>query len=100
MVIRCNYLITAHQCPSLQTPTNGIVACNGWRTDYTNICRIYCLDGYVFPPGVDPESMFVCGATGKWMPGMAFEECIPQGVWLYQLYITKLCSLRSNLDEC
>jgi len=75
-----NFLcIPAFPCPALTAPMHGILACNGWRTDFDNICRVSCLHGYTHPASVHPDTLYVCGATGNWMPAIAFDKCTPIG---------------------
>ena len=71
--------IPAFPCPALTVPMHGILACNGWRTDFDNICRVSCLHGYTHPASVHPDTLYVCGATGHWKPANVFDKCTPIG---------------------
>jgi len=79
LLIVCIVCTSAFPCQALAVPANSVVACNGWQTDYYNICRVSCLHGYALPADVSPDTLYLCGATGSWMPTNAFEKCIPTG---------------------
>ncbi|WAR06504.1 hypothetical protein MAR_021873, partial [Mya arenaria] len=65
-----------HPCPKLQAPKNGLVACNGWQTEYATMCKYYCYDGFALPPGFTAQHIVNCGATGMWSPSTQLRECI------------------------
>ncbi|OWF51466.1 sushi, von Willebrand factor type A, EGF and pentraxin domain-containing protein 1-like [Mizuhopecten yessoensis] len=56
-------------CEDMPVPENGVVVCNGWRTDFGRYCRVVCHIGYSLPISVNPDQWYVCGASGTWAPG-------------------------------
>ncbi|KAH3752975.1 hypothetical protein DPMN_187602 [Dreissena polymorpha] len=71
-----NIRIKPHPCKQLPSISNGVLVCNGWETEYTNICKYYCLTNYTYPVGLSKDTAFVCGASGNWLPFATVGSCI------------------------
>jgi hypothetical protein len=58
----------AEPCENLTAPTNGALVCNGWNTEFTRVCVVFCTKGKHISSGHDIRTKYVCGGSGKWLP--------------------------------
>lgn len=65
----------ANPCPVLNIPANGALVCNNWKTDYGQICILFCKNSYTVPRGVDADDFYICGASGSWSPKNTMPDC-------------------------
>jgi hypothetical protein len=65
----------ANLCPVLNIPANGALVCNNWKTDYGQICILFCENSYTVPRGVDADDFYICGASGSWNPKNIMPDC-------------------------
>lgn len=65
----------ANPCPVLNIPANGALVCNNWRTDYGQICILFCENSYTVQRGVDSDDFYICGASGSWTPQNSMPDC-------------------------
>ncbi|XP_067682435.1 sushi, nidogen and EGF-like domain-containing protein 1 [Haliotis asinina] len=73
----CSFTISARPkpCPSIVSPINGYVLCNGWRADYGQYCLVGCNTNYSLPRSFDARQWIVCGASGHWTPDSISQRC-------------------------
>ena len=70
-LFNCNkHDISAHPCPRIPGPAHGSVACNGWNSNYGEICTIFCESDKDMFPASAITTVYVCGATGTWFPAV------------------------------
>jgi hypothetical protein len=55
--------------------TNGALVCNNWKTDYGQICILFCENSYTVSRGVDADDFYICGASGLWTPKNTMPDC-------------------------
>ena len=65
----------ANPCPVLNIPANGALVCNNWKTDYGQICILFCENSYTVSRGVDADDFYICGASGSWTPKNTMPDC-------------------------
>ncbi|XP_052260173.1 fibropellin-3-like [Dreissena polymorpha] len=82
LTAECTFTIRIKPYPCKQLPSisNGVLVCNGFETEYTNICKYYCLTNYTYPVGLSKDTTFVCGASGNWLPFATVGSCIPSDI--------------------
>lgn len=68
-------------CKKMDPPANGFIICNGWRKDYSQICAFTCKTNYTLPPGFKADDIYVCGASGTWLPNKPVLECISRDLF-------------------
>lgn len=68
-------------CTKMNSPANGISMCNGWRKDYSQICVFTCKMNYTLPPGFKTDDIYVCGASGNWLPTKPVLQCISRDMF-------------------
>lgn len=56
-------------------PTNAAILCNNWKVDYGQFCTALCAETFTVPRGIEPNKMFVCAASGRWMPSNQMPNC-------------------------
>lgn len=76
-----NISVKPFPCKTLDPPVNGMVMCNGWRTEYSQVCTFVCKKSFTFPPGFKADDIYVCGATGHWLPSHSLAECISEDLF-------------------
>ncbi len=74
----CEFVITftPMECPSLDAPLNGDIACDPWQ--YGQFCTIFCSGNYDIPrvqSGMQIESQYACGSSGLWTPSSVVPDC-------------------------
>ncbi|XP_053383501.1 uncharacterized protein LOC123539802 [Mercenaria mercenaria] len=62
----------------MDSPINGIILCNGWRKEYSHICIFACKQNHTLPPGYKADDVYVCGATGHWLPANPVPQCVSE----------------------
>ncbi|KAK2167896.1 hypothetical protein NP493_1251g00022 [Ridgeia piscesae] len=62
-------------CQSFVAPDNGAVACNGWNGRFGEVCTVLCQQNWDLPPGKPISRLYVCGASGQWIPKMNISAC-------------------------
>ena len=65
----------AKPCEPLVVPGNGAIACNGWNGRFGEVCTVLCQQYWDLPLGKDISRVFVCGASGHWIPNMGITAC-------------------------
>lgn len=79
----CKFNITVKPfpCEEMYPPANGILMCNGWRTEYSQVCIFSCKVNYAFQPGFRKSDIYVCGASGHWLPPKSALQCISKDLF-------------------
>ncbi|KAI0228091.1 hypothetical protein LSAT2_021414, partial [Lamellibrachia satsuma] len=62
-------------CGPLVAPDNGALACNGWNGRFGEVCTVLCEEHWDLPPGNDISRLYVCGASGQWIPSLDVFAC-------------------------
>ncbi|KAI0231195.1 hypothetical protein LSAT2_018427 [Lamellibrachia satsuma] len=62
-------------CGPLVAPDNGALACNGWNGRFGEVCTVLCEERWDLPPGDDISRLYVCGASGQWIPSQDVFAC-------------------------
>ena len=75
LLLNCLLLYTARPCQPLVAPDNGAVACNGWNGRFGEVCTVLCQQDWDLPPGKHLSRLYVCGASGQWIPEMSISAC-------------------------
>ena len=73
--LNVDLFMLANPCPVLNIPANGALVCNNWKTDYGQICILFCENSYTVPRGVDADDFYICGASGSWTPKNTMPDC-------------------------
>ncbi|XP_022105727.1 sushi, von Willebrand factor type A, EGF and pentraxin domain-containing protein 1-like [Acanthaster planci] len=74
----CEFLIDVRpeECPRLDAPDNGALACDKWA--YGRFCNIFCNDNFDIPrlsSSQRPPNQYVCGLSGVWTPHNFVPDC-------------------------
>lgn len=77
LTAECTFAISVkpHPCEKLKAPKHGILACNKWKSDHVNVCMFVCLKNYTLPIRFNTDDLYVCGASGSWLPQSSVTEC-------------------------
>ncbi|XP_041371279.1 neurogenic locus notch homolog protein 1-like [Gigantopelta aegis] len=78
----CTFVVSVRPtpCDPLNIPQHGARVCNGWGTSYAQICMVFCSEDMSLPLGEDHRQLWVCGATGRWIPSRPLPDCSAQPV--------------------
>lgn len=77
-----NINVRPHPCPDLNVTIvtrNGALVCNGWMTEYTRICMVFCNQRTKLQEGHDFRTKYICGGSGKWLPSKTLPFCGGRG---------------------
>lgn len=83
-IINTNILTisSAHPCPELDVTNvtkNGALVCNGWMTEYTRVCMVFCKRRTKLQERHDFRTKYICGGSGKWLPSKTLPFCGRRG---------------------
>lgn len=70
-----NISVRPHPCPDLKVTINGALVCNGWMTEYTRVCIIFCRRGTKLQRRHDFRTKYICVASGVWLPSETLPYC-------------------------
>lgn len=73
-----NISVRPHPCPDLDVTNvtlNGALVCNGWMTEYTRICMVFCKKRTKLQEHHDFRTKYICGGSGKWLPSKILPYC-------------------------
>ncbi|XP_060568382.1 sushi, von Willebrand factor type A, EGF and pentraxin domain-containing protein 1-like [Ruditapes philippinarum] len=76
-----NISVKPFPCKKMDAPTDGMILCNGWRQDYSQVCVFVCKTNYTLPPGYKADDIYVCGATGNWLPVNPVPHCVSKNLF-------------------
>ncbi|CAC5378124.1 unnamed protein product [Mytilus coruscus] len=65
----------SYPCNDIAAPTNGAILCNNWRKDFGQFCIHLCQESYTVGRGINPNNIYVCGASGLWLPSSNSPDC-------------------------
>ncbi|CAC5413977.1 unnamed protein product [Mytilus coruscus] len=67
--------VRPYPCNDIAAPTNGAILCNNWRKDFGQFCVHLCQESYTVGRGINPNNIYVCGASGLWLPSSNSPDC-------------------------
>ncbi|XP_053381244.1 sushi, von Willebrand factor type A, EGF and pentraxin domain-containing protein 1-like isoform X2 [Mercenaria mercenaria] len=77
LVTECSFKIKVRPtpCQELNIPVNGARLCNGWQTEYGQLCMLTCQQNYTIDPAQSYYTWYVCGASGTWIAASPVPDC-------------------------
>lgn len=69
------FYFQAYPCYDIGAPINGAILCNNWKKDYGQFCIHLCQESYTVGRGINPNNIYVCGASGSWLLSSDSPDC-------------------------